>query len=41
MLGREVQKQHERIPVCRYCAWAQRSLLGDVLCKERLYQRWK
>lgn len=41
MLGREVQKQHERIAVCRDGAWAQRSLLGDVLCKERLYQRGK
>jgi len=39
MLGREVQKQHERIPVCSYGAWAQRSLLGDVLCKESLYER--
>lgn len=39
MLGREVQEQHERIPVCRHGTWTQRSLLSYVLCKEGLYER--
>ncbi len=41
MLGCEVQKQHERVPVCSDGARAQCSLLGDVLDKERLYQLGK
>lgn len=41
MLGCEVQKQHESVPVCSDGARTQCSLLGDVLGKERLYQRWK